>query len=149
MEGRAAVDRGHAEITTTGGRNKDDDGGDDRKDGGRVGACRASARLRAYGGGPVGQGGIWVLGALQRWSAPQWGGQGRPGVSGLMDNPGYDACEAVRRSKRESRAPLFPSAGCGTHGSPVAPLERGEVHRLPEGDYPARPTRHQGDTEKN
>ena len=95
MEGRAAVDRGHAEITTTVGRNKDDDGGDDRKDGGRVGPCRGSARLRAYGGGPVGQGGIWVLGALQLCSTPQWGVRGLLGVAGQMETLGSDARTAV------------------------------------------------------
>ena len=62
---------------------------------------------------------------------------------GQMENVGGDACEAAQCAKRASLGPLFPSAGHGTRGSPAAPLERGEVHRLPDVDPTARLTRHQ------
>ena len=83
------------------------------------------------------------LGALQRWSAPQYWGQGQPDVAGHMENLGCDARMAVRRSKRESWETLGKSAGRGTHGIPAAPLEHGEVHRILDGEPPARLTRHQ------
>ena len=61
----------------------------------------------------------------------------------LLENPGGHAREEVWRNERESWVPLFPSSGRGTHRSPTEPLERREVHRLPEGDPPARRTHHQ------
>ena len=83
------------------------------------------------------------MGSLQRWIAPQWGGQGRSGVAGILDNPGGYACEVVRCAEREIQVTIRPSAGRRTHSSPAAPLECREMHLLPVGDPPARPTRHQ------
>ena len=60
-----------------------------------------------------------------------------------MENLGSDARAAVQRAGWESWAPLFPSAGRGTHRSTSASLEREEVHRLLDSDSTARPTRQQ------
>ena len=71
------------------------------------------------------------------------GGQVQTGVTGPMDKPGGDACKAVRRTEQDIRAPIFPNADRGNHGSLAAPLEHGEVHCLPDGDPPVRPACHQ------
>ena len=55
-----------------------------------------------------------------------------------MGNPGGHARKDLRRAKRECLAPICSRAGCATHRSPAAPLERGEVHRLSYGDPPVR-----------
>ena len=60
-----------------------------------------------------------------------------------MDNVGGDACLSVQRAEWAGWAPLCTSAVRGTHKIPADPLECGEVHRLPYGDPPVRPTRHQ------
>ena len=64
-------------------------------------------------------------------------------MAGTMENIGGDARSAVKCAKRASWAPLCLSADRGTHGSMVEPLGCGEVHRLPDDDPTARPTRHQ------
>ena len=46
------------------------------------GGSRGYAGVHTHKEGPADHGGLRTLGALQLWSAPQWGGQGRPGMSG-------------------------------------------------------------------
>ena len=60
-----------------------------------------------------------------------------------MENAGGDAHSAIERVKWAVMAPLHPGTGHRTHGSLEAPMERGEVHCLPDGDPPVRSTRHQ------
>ena len=124
-------------------KNDDNDGGNEKQDRGQGGPCRRSSGIHAHGGGLLDQGVIRGLGALQQWSAPQWGGQGQPGVAGMMENPGVDAHEAVWCTEKEIQASFCPSAGCVTQSILAAPLEQGEVNHLPGGDPSARPTRHQ------
>ena len=64
-------------------------------------------------------------------------------MAGPLENPGGHAHKEMCRSKRESLVPLCPCAGRRTHRSPVAPLKRGEVLSLSDGDPPERLERHQ------
>ena len=69
----------------------------------------------------------WCTPTLERTAvgALQTTRRGRQG-----EKPGGHARAAVRRAERESRAPHRSRAGCKTHRSLAAPLERREVHSL-------------------
>ena len=92
-----SVSGDNAKITTAGKHNHSDvnDGVEDGQEGGQGGARGGSAGVRAHGGGPVDQGSIRGLVALQQWILPQWVDQGLPGVTGRLENPGNHARKAI------------------------------------------------------
>ena len=79
------------------------------------------------------------MGALQRWSAPQWRYFKRQRLADVMDNSGGHTHAALRRAQRVSWAPLHVRTRRRTHRSPAAPLEHRDVHHHPDGNPPALP----------
>ena len=117
--------------------------GEGGRDRGRQGGRGGYDQLHTHRRGPADPGGLRIMGALQRWSAPQWRYFKRQRLADVMDNSGGHTHAALRRAQRVSWAPLHVRARCRTHRSPAAPLEHRDVHHHPDGNPPALPARDQ------
>ena len=72
-ESRASIAGGRSETATASEVEDNNAIGEEVRVRGQRGSHGGSKRVRTHGGGPEYPGGVWRLGVIQKWSAPQWG----------------------------------------------------------------------------